>query len=110
MKKTINQRDFNDAFLQMERNDNFSYEGKKALFEWLEFFEQDTGEQIELDVVSLCCDFTEYATALKAVENYSSFEIDNELNEKEKEKEALDFLENNTSVINFSEGIIIQNF
>ena len=39
---------------------NFSYDGKKALFKYLEEFEEDTGEKIEFDYIVLCCDYSEY--------------------------------------------------
>jgi hypothetical protein len=38
----------------------FSYEGTKALFEYFEQYEQDTGEQMEFDPVAIRCDFDEY--------------------------------------------------
>ena len=60
MKQTINFWQFNDAFYKMDREHQFTNKGKKALFEYLEEYEDDTDEQIELDVIALCCDFTEY--------------------------------------------------
>ena len=59
MKQTINEYQFRDAFMSI-RPDNFSYEGAKALYEYLESYEDDTGEEIELDVIALCCEYTEY--------------------------------------------------
>jgi hypothetical protein len=53
-------RDFVEAFERMWRTENFTYEGLRALFDFLESFEEDTGEPVELDVIGLCCDFTEY--------------------------------------------------
>ena len=32
----------------------------QALYQWLEEYEEGTGEELELDVIGLCCDFTEY--------------------------------------------------
>jgi len=61
MKETINFCRFCDRFASMGREDQFSYEGKKALFDYLEELEEATGEEIELDVVGLCCEYTEYA-------------------------------------------------
>ena len=52
--------DFERAFKNFERMNNFSYDGLKALFEYLEDYEEDTGEEIELDVIALCCDYAEY--------------------------------------------------
>ena len=60
MKKTINFYDFERAFVSDTYKNQFTYEGKKALFEYLEEYEDSTGDQIELDVVALCCDYTEY--------------------------------------------------
>jgi len=60
MKQTISFGQFQDAFYNMDRQNQFSYKGKKALFEYLEEYEDSTGEQIELDVIALCCDYTEY--------------------------------------------------
>ena len=59
MKKTISFYDFCDAFPE-SRKDTFSYEGKKAIFEYIEELEDETGEETELDVIALCCEFTEY--------------------------------------------------
>lgn len=60
MKQTMNVFDFHRAFQAMGRQDNFSYEGLQAMFEFLEDMERDTGDEYELDVIALCCEFTEY--------------------------------------------------
>ena len=60
MKQTISFTQFTDAFRDYNRQKQFSYKGKKALFEYLEEYEDSTGEQIELDIIALCCDYEEY--------------------------------------------------
>ena len=60
IKQTVTESDFRDAF-QAIRPDNFSYEGLGALYEYLEELSEDTGEDIELDVIAICCDYTEYS-------------------------------------------------
>ena len=60
MKTSVSFSDFCDRFRDMNRNDNFSYEGKRALYDWLEDYEESTGEEQELDIIALCCDFNEY--------------------------------------------------
>ena len=107
---TINFGDFCDAFFKSERKDQFSYNGKKALFEYIESLEQDTGDEMELDVIGLCCEFTEYDNALDAALNYNRLLNVGSLTEDEKEKNALEFLRDNTLVITFDGGIIIQDF
>lgn len=62
--------DFHKAFIETGREANFSYEGRKALFEYLEELEQDLGETIEFDVIALCCDFTEYDSLAEIVGDY----------------------------------------
>ena len=52
MKRTINDHDFIDAF-QGTYKDQFSYEGKMALYEYLTQLEEDTGFEMELDVATL---------------------------------------------------------
>ena len=54
MKQTINEYQFKEAF-QSSRPNNFSYEGLTALYDYLEQYEEDTGQEIELDVIGLCC-------------------------------------------------------
>jgi len=67
IKQTINFSQFIDSFSE-ERKSTFSYEGKRALFDYLEQLSEDTGEDIELDTVALCCEYTEYDN-LKALQN-----------------------------------------
>lgn len=47
---------FYDAFIKSDRKDQFSYEGLKVLFEYFDDFEED----IELDVVGICCEWQEF--------------------------------------------------
>lgn len=114
---TVNSSMFADAFRRMGRENQFSSDALEALFNYLEEYEQDTGEEIELDVIGLCCDFTEYETAVEAAADYgftSELEAedyeDAESYEDAKEEEALDWLQDRTIVIIFDGGLIIQNF
>ena len=60
MKRTINEHDFIDAF-QGTYKDQFSYEGKIALYEYFTDLEEETDFQIEFDPIAVHCEFTEYA-------------------------------------------------
>jgi hypothetical protein len=70
MKQTINRTAFHDAFINMGRKEQFSYEARNALFDYLEEYEDSTGEEIELDVIGLCCDYTE-AKVSEVLADYS---------------------------------------
>jgi len=71
MKQSVNMYDFERAFKRFER-DNFSYDGLKALFEYLEDYEEDTGEEVELDVIALCCDYMEYDSLKEYNDDYGT--------------------------------------
>jgi hypothetical protein len=59
MKNTVNNSQFHDAFYRAGRGSQFSYEGLEVLFNYLEQLEGDTGHEIELDVIGLCCEYAE---------------------------------------------------
>ena len=109
MKQTVNSSDFVDAFRTHNRMDQFSYEGLKALFEHLEQYEEDAGEETELDVIALCCDFSEHATATEAATEHG-WEADAEADEDDNEEAALEWLQDQTTVIPHKKGIIVQSF
>ena len=59
MKTSINKYDFRDAFQKAGRGNNFSYAALGLLFDYLEACEYSTGEEKELDVIAICCEFSE---------------------------------------------------
>jgi DNA integrity scanning protein DisA with diadenylate cyclase activity len=58
MKTTVSIYDFRREFAQC-RPDNFSYEGLGILFDYLEELGDSCGQEIELDVIALCCEWNE---------------------------------------------------
>ena len=111
MKQTINFSQFIDAFASYGRKDQFTYNGLKALFDYLEQFEGDCGEEVELDVIALCCEFSEHDSALACIlEAGYSYQVNTEDDEDDQETDALDYLQDHTSVITFNGGVIIQDF
>lgn len=104
--------DFCDGWPESRKN-SFSYEGKRALFDYLEEYENSTGQPLEFDPVALDCEFTEYASADEAALNYFQYEgmiFDETMTADEVETSALVFLQDNTTVIIFDGGVIIQDF
>lgn len=59
MKQTVYLNDFRQAFHNAGRGEQFSYEGLETLYEYLTQYEDDTGEELELDVIALCCEYAE---------------------------------------------------
>ena len=113
MKTTVSEHDFCQAFVDCGREDNFSYEARKAIFEWLEQMDEDCGTETELDPIAICCEFSEHETALDCIEdNGYDFDIDEaaELDDDEIEEQCLEYLQERTTVIEFNGGIVIQRF
>ena len=59
MKQTIQLSQFVDAFRNMGRAEQFSYDALTCLFDYLTELEADLGEELELDVIGICCEFCE---------------------------------------------------
>lgn len=57
--QTLSKSSFIDAFTHSSRKDQFSYEALEAIFEYLEEYSDSTGENVELDIVGICCEWTE---------------------------------------------------
>ena len=61
MKRTINEHEFIQSFKEWDTYKNhFSINGLRALYTHLTDLEIDLGEDLELDVVAFCCEYTEY--------------------------------------------------
>jgi uncharacterized alpha/beta hydrolase family protein len=70
MYKEINFSEFVDEFIKAGRENQFTYAGKVALYEYLIDTEESSETPVILDIIGLCCDFTEYATEEEAKEDY----------------------------------------
>ena len=119
MKQTVYEHDFINAF-QSIRPDNFTYAGLKALYAWFEECADLGAEsETELDVIAICCEFTEYETMLECAQEYGYEEVVDlephgsvdliEVAELE-EAQAFEWLQERTTVIKFKGGVITQDF
>jgi hypothetical protein len=120
MKITLSTYQIADAL----RNDTcarWSYAGSLALAEYLEEYEESTGEEMELDTCAIRCDFYEYESALKAatdrgwepeasiLDDNDNIRPDDEFTE-ENEELALKWLQRDSQVIEFDGGVIVSSF
>lgn len=97
MYQTVNFSAFCDAFRAYGRQDQFSYEGQQLLFDYLEELEDGTGEPIALDVIAICCDFSE-ESADDIAANYG-IDLAGCEDADEKQEAVLHYLEGATSVV-----------
>ena len=93
MKTTVYLNEFRDYFRQIRPN-NFSYEGLGILYEYLLEYEESSGEELELDVIALCCDYIE--DSLSNIVNSYSIDLEGE---DDHEQAVKDFLENETMLL-----------
>jgi hypothetical protein len=99
MKTTINFYEFSRWF-EKNRPNNFSRVGLIGLFDYLEEYEDSTGDEIEFDPIALCCEYTEYDDLMEFHAYYDAEEYPD-----------IDTIQDYTQVIELSnESFIIQNF
>jgi len=97
---------------KMDR-DNFSYDGAKALMEYLEQMAEDTDSPLEYDPIAFCCEFAEYQDSEyeSLADEYDEAPKRKDYDDSEGFESALiQWLEETTQVIQFDGGIIIQSF
>ena len=98
MFQQINEYDFIKAFEQV-RPDNFSRAGLSALYDYFEQLEEDIGNPIELDVIAICCEYSEYESLEEFQEDYGD------------DYQSIDEIEQVTTVIPIDDdGFIILQF
>jgi hypothetical protein len=106
MKITINESQFIEAFRTAGRDKQFSYKGLRALYSYFEQYEEDTGEEMELDVIAICCDYTE-ADWRQIADDYS-IDLPEDEEEKFRIGAVIDYLTDKTDIVNeISEGVFV---
>ena len=106
MKKTIGLSDFCDAFIRMDRKENFSYEALELLFDMCE----EIDENMELDVIALCCEYYENDLDTVISEYLLTDDVDG-MDEAEKLDFVREYLNANTFLVGeTSTGFVYQAF
>lgn len=94
---------------------NFTYKGLRALFNYLNDLSEDTGEDIKLDVINLCCDYLEYKNGTEFLNDYPTELKKDDYDEIEDFWDAVEEeMNDKTTLIKFdddlNEGFIIQQY
>lgn len=94
--------------------DQFGYKGWRLLAEAMENLSDDIGEDIEVDIIGWCCEYSHAASADEAFEelqHYSEWNIDQsewgEMDGDEKLEAVREFLNENTYQLVFEDNCII---
>ena len=102
MKQRINSFDFVNAFKKSDTYKNsFSNLGLYYLYKHLENYEEETGEELELDIVAIACEYTEYEDINEAVNEYQIG-----YQELQHSTDIINIYDVNQKVI----GVILRNF
>jgi hypothetical protein len=124
MKNTLNTYDIANALIA-DSYAAWSRAGAYALAEHLEEYEESTGEEIELDVIAIRCDFSEYTSLQDWASEYFSNEseaidslgleldMDGETvtnDEQEIEEAIREYIQDHGSLIEFDGGVIVSSF
>ena len=120
MKTTLSTYQIAEA-LFADETANWTRPASLALAEWLEQMEEDTGEEMELDVVAIRCDFSEFKSLQKWLTEYYGLQlagaflaagIDLDGGETEEELDDLikSHIEDHGYLIEFSGGVIVSGF
>ena len=94
---TLSKDDFIRRFLEL-RPENFSVYGLEALFDELEEISEGTGESIEFDPISICCDYTEYDSLGEIQKEYPGI------------KDLEHLMDNTTVLLCSKSSLVIRNF
>lgn len=117
--RIISESEFIQAFDNMGRGENFTIPGRRALFEVLTDYAESTGETVELDIIGICCEWSEYESAHEAYLDYEASETGHAgllephwtSLERTPEMAAIEWLQDRTMVFSVEGGgVIIQQF
>jgi hypothetical protein len=113
MKNTLTTYEIADALLKDE-NAAWSYNGAKALAEYLDQYEEECGIELELDVIALRCEFTECSDVFDWGKSYFTNNQFRDLFDDVDGDELADaltmYIEERGSLIEFDGGIIVSSF
>ena len=113
---TLNTHEVADELLK-DSNARWSRAGAFALAEYLEEDEESTGEEMELDVCAIRCDFSEHSSLQDWAHDHFSnaleelgFDETEENDDDEVDSKIRDYIQDHGQLIEFDGGIIVSSF
>lgn len=98
---------FVDQFNACGRGDQFSYDALVALFDYYDQFD----ENIEMDVIGLCCEWQEFDSLEDLADAYDVQFAEEQLQDVEAHKDEIEeYFHDNTQVIMFGDKYLISEF
>lgn len=107
MKITVTNSIFHDAFVRYDRATQFSYDALDALFD---YYDQEAGEDAELDVIAICCDWNE-VTEYGLIDEYGyMIDLEDYEDDFDRNQAILEALNDETYVIDCDGSYLVQAF
>lgn len=109
MKQTVTFSTFVDAFRAAGRESQFSYDALAELWDYFEQYEDDTGEEVDLDVIAICCDYAEGST--EDIAHDYGVDLSDCADDDEREDAVREYLENEGALVGeVSGGFVYRQF
>ena len=114
--QTVYAGDLYNMACRMNRGDNFCYNGWGALGEYLEELSDSMGENIEIDIIAICCAYSMAESAesfymdrqhLHGIDLPTMEEWEVDLSDNDKLAAVSDYLQENTSLVICKDDLII---
>lgn len=114
--QTVDSSELYHMACRMDRGNNFGYNGWRAIGDYLESLSDDLGENIEIDIIAICCDYS----MAESVESFymehqhlhgidlptmEEWEID--LSDGDKLAAVSEYLQENTALVVCEDDLII---
>jgi hypothetical protein len=116
MKTTLSTSEAADILFK-DSTANWSSAGAHALAEYLEEYEESTGEELEFDYVAIRCDFAEWDSLQNWAHDYFSnawqemgFDESEEVDDDEFDDKIREYIQGHGQLIEFDGGIIVSSF
>ena len=120
MKTTLSIIEVAHALLH-DDNAAWSYEGARALAGWFDDMEVETETEIELDVVAIRCDFSEFGSLQDWIMEYygqslntsiggAGIDLDGDEDEDDIDELIRSHIQDHGQLIEFNGGIIVSSF
>ena len=108
--QTVDSSDLYHLACRMDRGHNFGYNGWRAIGDYLESLSDSLGENIEIDIIAICCEYSMAESADRFYEEYD-MGIDEYYWEGMDDEEKLEAIENylqeNTAMVICEDDLII---
>lgn len=110
--QTVDSSELYHMACRLGRGHNFGYNGWRVIGDYLESMSDDIGEDIEIDIIGLCCEYSMVLSVDYFWEEYGKYAtIDpgewDEMSEEEKLEAIRDYLQENTSLVICEDDLII---